>query len=108
MNAKELRKQVKKHAYKEPCVVCEKHAGITHLHHVLSLKECAYLLNVRESIDVPVVWLCPNCHAYVHQMQRGIFYNALRELSEDEYLRICSIIEQRDKAMGTILKEATI
>lgn len=104
MNAKELRKQTVRHKEHDKCEVCGKHAGITHLHHVINLKDCAMLLNVVDSVDTPIVSLCPNCHAYIHQMQKGVFYNAMMNMSESEYKRLADILKIREDAMTEIIR----
>ena len=63
MNAKELRKQTTRYKEHQPCEVCGKHKEITHLHHVVNLKDCTILFNVVDYVNTPVVFLCPNCHA---------------------------------------------
>lgn len=54
----------------EPCFICGKHAGITVIHHVVPASELTMYLNVgwisAEEVSSPTVWLCPNCHTYVH------------------------------------------
>lgn len=67
VSASKLRRH---HNYaKEPCRICGKHSDITQWHHVLPLKECAKSLNIFKGIEfnVPLVCLCPNCHAYAHK-----------------------------------------
>lgn len=69
LTSKDLRKQCKRSKEKAPCYICGKHAEITELHHVVPLSRCAKKmnrLNLKE-IEVETVWLCPNCHAYVHK-----------------------------------------
>ncbi len=66
LNSESLRRS---HTYKKQiCYVCEAHRLITELHHVLSLEDCALFLNLMPDavIDVPLVWLCPNHHRYIH------------------------------------------
>ena len=105
MNAKELRKQTTRYKEHQPCEVCGKHKEITHLHHVVNLKDCTILFNVVDYVNTPVVFLCPNCHAYIHQMQKGIFYNALLNVSEEEYKKLAEILKIREEAMEKIIKE---
>lgn len=70
INAKRLRKS-KGHIEREECFVCGKHKEITQLHHIMPLQECAQWLEYVKGIEVPRVWLCPNCHAYVHLWLSG-------------------------------------
>lgn len=107
MNAKELRKQTIRYREHKPCEVCGKHEAITHLHHVISLKDCAMLLNAVDAVNTPVVFLCPNCHAYIHQMQKGIFYNAMLNMSESDYKSLVSILKVREDAMSEIIEGLT-
>lgn len=105
MNAKDLRKQTTRYTEHEPCEACGKHKEITHLHHVVSLKDCAMLLDAINSIETPMVFLCPNCHTYIHQMHKGIFYNARLNLSEREYLKLCEIVNLRENVMTKVIEE---
>lgn len=68
LTAKNLRKHRPKCDKGHPCFACGKHPYITHLHHVIPLTEVADLFNdhLVEKISIPTVWLCPNCHTYVH------------------------------------------
>lgn len=70
MTAKDLRKQnqKKRHGEGHSCFACGKHPYITHLYHVIPLAEVADLFNdnLTKKISIPTVWLCPNCHTYVH------------------------------------------
>ena len=60
---------------REQCFICGQHVGITELHHLIQVSELADLLNKGalsfSDVKTPVVWLCPNCHAYVHAGMRG-------------------------------------
>ena len=79
ITAKELRKQSKKED-RQVCEACSGHESITQKHHLLPLKKCAMFLNTGlfKDFGTPVVWLCPNCHMYLHQMMRGLYhYSAL-------------------------------
>lgn len=80
LKAKNIRKGRKKRD-REPCFVCGKHRSITQEHHILPLKHCAEILNrnIAEKIDVPLIWLCPNCHAYVHKLIKLDFISVMRE-----------------------------
>ena len=107
MNARELRRRCKatKNIDRQPCYVCGQHESITELHHVFSLKDCAMVLDVVQSVEVPMVWLCPNFHTYIHQMYKGKFFNAIREMPEDEYLRMCDLAKQRDSVFAVVIRE---
>ena len=56
----------------EPCFVCGLHDKITEKHHVLPVATIADMLNDGiEDIGTPTIWLCPNCHSYVHMAIKG-------------------------------------
>lgn len=107
MKARELRRKYRTTGggKKQPCFVCGHHESITELHHVFPLKDCATFLEAVNSIEVPLVWLCPNCHTYVHQMYKCIFYNAMREMPRDEYLRMFELVKQRYEVSDAIAEE---
>lgn len=107
MNARDLRRTNKatKGMNRQPCYVCCKHQSITELHHVFSLKDCAMVIDAVGSVNVPMAWLCPNCHTYIHQAYKGIFFNAKRELQEDEYSRMLDLINLRSKAFDEVIRE---
>ena len=108
MKAKDLRKKQRKNELKQPCYICGRHQTITELHHVFTLKDCANVIETVKSVDVPLVWLCPNCHTYIHQMYNGKFYNAMREMSEDEYLKMCELMKCREDVFAKVIEEANI
>lgn len=60
---------------RQPCFICGKHKSITELHHVIQISELTQYLNSGVidvgDVSTPVVWLCPNCHAYIHAITRG-------------------------------------
>lgn len=67
LKASDLRK--KAIGKKQPCYICSEHELITEQHHVISLNECALLLNRHGKINsfkTPLIWLCPNHHKYIH------------------------------------------
>lgn len=109
MNARDLRRRSKatNGNNRQPCYVCGRHESITELHHVFPLKDCAMVLDVVESVEVPMVCLCPNCHTYIHQMYKGIFFNAIREMPEDAYLRMCELVKQRDDVFAALIREVS-
>ena len=77
----DIRRQCATHKEREPCFICGEHRAITEAHHVLPLKDVAALLESCGILDEPsVVWLCPNCHTYVHELKRGrLPHNSLRK-----------------------------
>lgn len=60
---------------REPCFMCGEHESITELHHVVPVSVLAEFLNGgwigADEISSPIVWLCPNCHRYVHEAMDG-------------------------------------
>ncbi len=105
MNARDLRRQATGHKERRPCYVCGRHQAITEFHHVFSLRDWAVMFPNVQTIEIPMAWLCPNCHTYIHQMHKGIFYNAIRELPEDEYARMIALINLRDEVIGELIRE---
>lgn len=66
-----LRKRCKTSNEREPCFLCGEHMVIVEQHHVFPLSELTVyvnLLNLDEVVEPPKVWLCPNCHSYIHKM----------------------------------------
>ena len=107
MTAKDLRKQTPKHSDRQPCFACGGHQSITHLHHVISLRECADMLNneYTNEISIPTVWLCPNCHAYIHRMlDRGAYMETVQENDRATCEKVAEILKMHDDAIITILQ----
>lgn len=72
IRSSDVRCQCATHKQREPCFICGKHRSITEAHHTIPLKNMALLLEAWESLpEPPIVWLCPNCHTYVHIWQRA-------------------------------------
>lgn len=85
-------------ANREECFICHKHKGITHLHHVLPLNECAKWMNTGyvDTVNIPRVWLCPNCHSYVHAvMKHHRFWELMSVYTEEEYKRMTTVLGMR-------------
>lgn len=74
----ELRRDMRKYERtqsREPCRVCGKHIAITEAHHLLKLKDICEAYQYNPYADIfftSLVWLCPNCHTYVHFIERDI------------------------------------
>lgn len=64
----ELRKQVNP-IEKSNCFICGRHAFISKTFRLISLKECAEILNNEKydvsKITIEEISLCPNCHEYM-------------------------------------------
>lgn len=76
IRSSDVRSQCTVHRNREPCFICGKHRSITQAHHTIPLKNMALLLEAWESLpEPPIVWLCPNCHTYVHNWQRADPFN---------------------------------
>ena len=112
LKAKEIRKSRKKQN-REPCVVCGKHRAITQEHHVIPLKKCADILNrnIALRIDAPLVWLCPNCHAYVHKLLALDFIPVMREerifhsISETDYSLLVKIGRRAEEIENDLINK---
>ena len=65
---RDLRKVKRKSDKRKPCECCGKHQVITELHHLVPLSMCAEFARYGslQRINVPLIWLCPNCHRYLH------------------------------------------
>ena len=89
----DLRRHCATHRQREPCFICGKHEDITEAHHAKSLEEVAHILNhCADWVTIeepPIVWLCPNCHTYIHNLMRGklVWY----AFTEDELRRAFTI-----------------
>ena len=90
------------------CKICGKHKEITHLHHVLPLKDAAKWLNLGylEEINISCVWLCPNCHSYIDKIMKGHnMYLAIKVFSDDEYKNLLEVLKMRDDLESALYKK---
>ena len=110
-SAAALRKQHKKPKTEhEPCYVCGKHRTITQQHHIISLKKCAEIFNrtAIKKVNAPLIWLCPNCHSYIHRLLKLDFISVMREariyqsISEEELSQLIEIGGKESKIEGEI------
>lgn len=102
----------------EPCYVCSKHAEITELHHVVSVSELTKLLNNKdldlEELETPVVWLCPNCHAYLHKIKSFVSGSDVRiSMAQNGYSRkelelLYNILQARESQLLKLTEAALI
>ena len=109
ITAEELRKWLPvNHETRQPCFACEKHSSITQCHHVVPLKMCAYLLNngFTNRIENPLVWLCPNCHAYLHQLLNANHINIEKELEPEVVLRLRKLVALGDTIVTKIISNS--
>lgn len=116
VKAKHLRLQCKRHIDKQPCRICGKHQIIAEQHHLISLKECSEILTrwPNSSISVPLIWLCPNCHTYVHWASKELdkggmfisFYEALNttDIESSEHLLVL-LQKRKDLLYGIVDKQ---
>ena len=99
----------------QPCFICGKHVHITEEHHVIPLKEIAKFLNLGiitiDVVEIPIVWLCPNCHSYIHEcMSKNLgCTTAVEWMKSEDYkegfiIRVCKILKMRDDFYKKILK----
>ena len=73
ITSQELRKRARHPGEREPCYICQEHGKITQAHHICTLKAWAtYATAFQIFEEPPTVWLCPNCHAYVHQSIKNV------------------------------------
>lgn len=82
LNSADLRRQCVVHRRREPCFICGGHETITEAHHVMPLKDVAFILDggCLTMEEPPIEWLCPNCYAYTHAFYRGkLPWNAFTE-----------------------------
>ena len=107
ITAKDLRKQCHNGGERADCYVCGKHSLITHKHHVLPLEKCARWLDLGiETISIPTVWLCPNCHAYIHFiLRRYEVYKVIEAMSGDENKKIMEILKIHDELENELYKK---
>lgn len=95
---------------RKPCFICGKHKSITVLHHIVQISELKKFLNhgllQADEVSTPVVWLCPNCHTYVHASINGN-YDAVRVMQNEEewFGGFSSVTEARVKHLGKLLKK---
>lgn len=90
---------------RQPCFACGRHSSITHCHHVVPLKSCAYLLRkgFTSRIEDPLVWLCPNCHAYLHQLLNGNAGNVKEDLEPEIVHRLLVLVKTGDEIISAIV-----
>ena len=104
-----------------PCAICGKHNSITECHHLISVKTLTDLINdyglPLESLRTPIVWLCPNCHAYFHKCGDledcltkyiGIGSEMIKSgYGQNEMDALSELRRERDKWLATLRAEAT-
>lgn len=99
IHSSKIRRQCAVHRQREPCFICGKHKTITEAHHIMPLKDVALLLESWGCLDEPpIIWLCPNCHSYIHSAQP--FYLPTEQLKR--YLQISEM--KYDYLASQILK----
>lgn len=76
------------------CAVCNyPYPHITHMHHVKPLAET-------KAISEETTWLCPNCHAMVHELRR-VYFSSTRFLARSRKSRLSMLdywMEQTDQS----------
>lgn len=101
---------------RHPCFVCGGHRYISQSHHLIEVAKVAGVLHGLAIWDwspsIPVVWLCPNHHAYEHAMRRvqqevpPDLSEALGEgLSDRDWDRLIEIDNQRAEAQDRVWGE---
>ncbi len=109
-----IRKASPRPKRKEPCFICGQHQWIAHSHHLVEVGRVAEVLRGAFIFDwvpqIPAVFLCPNHHAYWHELnRRGIgdeyVKRYLKELDADEFDKLERLIELRDEAKSHVWPE---
>lgn len=94
---------------KEPCFVCGRHQRITHSHHLVEVGQVARVLFSWAVFDwapkIPVVSLCPNHHAYWHEISWWGWAEHTEELNEDESNNIVRLAELCGDAKSRVWAE---
>lgn len=88
ITSKKLRSLEKRNSDKNFCYYCEicgEHSIITEAHHLIPLREYAKCINEGRMnlIGSPLIYLCPNCHSYLHLLlmaEYGAGYRTLRKI----------------------------
>ena len=96
------------------CYICKKHSLISELHHVVPIETLAKMFNELDvpidKISTPIVWLCPNCHAYAHKMLSNTFNTNIGESvllsydKQEEIDRLIQLLKTRDKTINELIK----
>ena len=95
----------------EPCYICGEHESITVIHHVVPVSDIAKYLNIGwvgvDKVSSSIVWLCPNCHAYVHEMLKNDKIRIPGSVYGDNFTeRLHSIlVAQHDAVMKMLEKD---
>lgn len=84
-----------KQGERQACFVCNKHRFITELHHIIPVKEIALYIHEtgKRNHPMPMVWLCPNHHAYWHKLEGksdnfGVYLHLSLEEEEAKFLEL--------------------
>lgn len=92
IRSSDLRRLCASHSSREPCAVCKKHRTITEAHHIVPLREMAELANLFHLEFVPepsTIWLCPNCHKYLHNFTKAPIFRD--DVGDAEFTAICDL-----------------
>lgn len=60
---------------------------------MLPLKRLKWYANLKliwQAVEPPVVWLCPNCHRYMHNFNKAEFFRDEFE-QDEEWHRLCDL-----------------
>lgn len=93
---------------KENCFICNKHGSISELHHVIPVSQLTKLLNMGavdlKHASTPIVWLCPNCHAYIHRAMDG--HSITSVFPKDELHNALKILKAYEEHIKKIVEES--
>lgn len=88
---------------KENCYVCGEHRTIAQLHHVIPVEQLTKLINMEvvslHDVSTPVVWLCPNHHAYIHELMRGNCMKVISKTESSEAEKLLDILGLYEECM---------
>jgi len=85
------RKKIK--AERQKCFLCEKHKTITELHHLKEFKDAKDDIESCGEYKSDLIWLCPNCHTYTHE----VIYKLYKNMSNRNYVRTADFVHSIGK-----------
>ena len=89
---------------RQPCYICGEHEAISQCHHLISVREIEAAIRRSNNWNqpMPLVWLCPNHHAYWHLLERASKQQRLRLFREwgDESAAFLELLELKVKTLA--------
>lgn len=92
----EIRKNTtpdKKH--RGACVICDKFEHVTEAHHLVVVEHLANIAIKYNAVleNVPMLWLCPNCHRNVHRVyEYRTNYAVFLDYTEAQSYRLSAVV----------------